>query len=90
MLQGEAERIKRFDASHPFANAENKTPPGGNPRAFALPREIGTTDLRGRDQSMECGKPSNTGCSRDAHRPASRFSGDVFGMLAMRRYAFMA
>lgn len=27
------------------ANAQNKTPPGRNPRAFARPREIGVTDL---------------------------------------------
>ena len=39
-----------------FANAQNKTPPGGDPRAFALPREIGATDLRWRDQS--CGMKS--------------------------------
>ena len=32
---------------------KNKTPPGWNPRAFALPREIGLTDLRGRIRSMD-------------------------------------
>src|SRR5207342_2828533 len=32
---------------------QNKTPPGGNPRAFALPREIGVTDLRWRGSVLD-------------------------------------
>ena len=89
MLQGEAERLKRFDACASLGERRNKTPPGGNPRAFAWPREIGVTDLRGRDQSVVGARPSNTSRSRGAHRPASRPMGDMLGRWAMRTGAFM-
>jgi len=53
MLQGETHSINVGRFTTFLANAKNKTPPGGDPRAFALPREIGVTDLHKWNQSGE-------------------------------------
>lgn len=86
---GRSGTVKHSMHAHPLANAGNKTPPGGNPRAFALPREIGATDLHGQDQSMKRRPSLNRWNCRGARRPASRISGDVFGLPARKLYVFM-
>ena len=54
----------------------------GDPRAFALPREIGVTDLRGRDQSFRKKPLRGTQRSIRAHGSASRCSREGMAVLA--------
>ena len=65
---------------------KQNAPGVGDPRAFALPREIGVTDLRKRNQSGEWEKSFAVTYSMHARRPPSRISGDVFGVATMARW----
>lgn len=69
----------------PCKRKKQNAPGYGDPRAFALPREIGVTDLRERDQSMVGQRPSNACFMPGTHKPGSRLSGDISGMIAMGR-----
>ena len=54
MLQGEANSFKVIRCMRIPGERQKQNAPGfGDPRAFALPREIGVTDLRGGSQSMK-------------------------------------
>jgi len=72
----------------PFANAQKKTPPDVDPRAFAF---LGDRGDRSPQESQSRGmKPSSRALPpRSAQQPASRYSRDGMGLAAMWKRRFI-